>query len=376
MKDFSSTPGQQELKLRIREFAQTEILPGAEERDQNPQLPVALVRRMGQLGFVGVITPREFGGGGGGCQEFCIVLEEVAAACAATSVALIPQYQSQYILHNFGTESQKEKYLTVLARGEKLAAFALTESTAGSDVKAIRTVARRSEKGFVLNGHKSYINNATLAEVILVLAHMEKGFGFFIIDRQCSGLSIGKEHKPSGLRAAIIADIIFQNCVLPEESLLVKEGEGLRLVLQTMDFSRAGSASISIGIARASLEEALAYAKKRKVFGSLVADLQAIQWMIADMATELEAAQLLRDQAAWLNDQGLHPAKETAMAKVFAAEMATRTAAKAMQVCGAYGCMIGAHFERHWRDAKMYEVAGGTSEIMRLTIIRRVLSQS
>lgn len=368
------TPAQQELKARVREFAQAEILPGATARDQNPQLPVALVQRMGELGFVGIITAGEFGGGGAGCPEFSIVLEEVAAACAATSVVLIPQYQGQYLLRTFGSDEQKRKYLPVLARGEKLAAFAMTESTAGSDVKAIKTFARRGEEGFILNGHKSYINNATKAEVFLVLANMEKGSGLFILDRECPGLSIGKEHQPSGLRAAIIADILFQECPLSQGSLLGKEGEGLRQALQTMDFSRVGSASISLGIARASLEEALAYAKKRKVFGSPVAALQAIQWMIADMATELEAAKLLRDQAAWLNDQGLHPAKEAAMAKVFASEIATRTAAKAMQICGAYGCMIGAPLERRWRDAKMYEVAGGTSEIMRLTIVRRILS--
>lgn len=376
MKEFGYTPGQQELRVRVREFAQREILPGAAERDQNQYLPVALIRRMGDRGFVGVITPQEFGGGGGGCQEFALVLEEVAAACAATSVVLIPQYQGQYLLRTLGSESQKRKYLPVLARGEKLAAFAMTESTAGSDVKALKTFARRGGKGLVLNGHKSYINNATVAEVFFVLGNMEKGLTLFIIDRECPGLSIGKEHKPSGLRAAIIADILFQDCVLSEESLLGKEGEGLRLALQTMDFSRVGSASISIGIARASLEEALAYARKRKVFGGVVADLQAIQWMIADVATELEAAKLLRDQAAWLNDQGLHPAKEAAMAKVFASEMATRAVARMMQICGAYGCMMGAPFDRHLRDAKMYEVAGGTSEIMRLTIARRMLSPS
>lgn len=373
MKDFSYTPAQQGLLHRVKEFAFREVLPGAMERDRNPELPLALFRRMGELGLAGVIVPRDFGGQGGGCIEFSIVLEIVATACAATAVVLIPQYQTEYALVKFGNEVQKRKYLPPLAKGEKLAAFGMTESTAGSDVKGIKTTAYKKDADFVLRGHKSYINNASKADVLLVLANLEKGAGVFLVEQGSPGLSIGREYKPSGLRAGIIAEIILQDCVVKQENLIGKEGEGLKLALKTLDFSRVGSASICLGITEASLKGAIEYAIKRKAFNQHIADLQAIQWMLADIATELDAARLLRDRAAWLNEQEVDSAKEAAMAKLFASEVAMRSAVKAIQVCGAYGCLEDAPFERYMRDAKMYEIAGGTSEIMRLTIARRLL---
>ena len=376
MKDFSYSPAQQDLRYRVNEFALKEVLPGAMERDRNPELPLALFRRMGERGFAGVIVRSDFGGGGGGCIEFSIVLEAVATACAATAVVLIPQYQTEYVLAKFGNEVQKRKYLPPLAKGEKLAAFGMTESTAGSDVKAIKTMAFKKDAGFLLRGQKSYINNASRADVFLLLVNMEQGAGLFLVDQGSPGASVGREYITGGLRAGIIAEIILQDCLVGEDSLVGKEGEGLKLALRTLNFSRVGSASICLGIAEASLAGAMEYAKKRKAFNQYIADLQAIQWMLADIATELDAARLLRDRAAWLEDQGKESAKEAAMAKLFASEAAMRSTVKAIQICGAYGCLAEAPFERYMRDAKMYEIAGGTSEIMRLTIARRLLSQA
>ncbi|MBW2146086.1 MAG: acyl-CoA dehydrogenase family protein [Deltaproteobacteria bacterium] len=372
MADFRESDAQKGLREKIREFARDKILPGAAQRDENPSIPVELIREMGRKGFLGLIVPGELGGAGLGCQEFAILVEETARSCAGTAVVVIPHYLVEYAVLTFGSRQQQLTYLPGLASGEKLAAFAVTESTGGSDVKAFRTKAVRVGEGFRLQGAKAFINNASVADVFVAVGKIDEQMTAFLFPGDVSGIRAGQQRDMIGLRAGAVHDVVFDNCPLEESHILGEVGHGLSVVLNCMNFGRIGSASIAIGIAESALEDALNWARTREAYGKTLSELPTIRFELAGMRTELDAARLLRDRAAWLNDQDSHHALETAEAKLKACRVATDIALKAMQIAGAYGCLKGSSFERHLRDAKAYEIAGGTNEAMKITIARHL----
>ncbi len=373
MADFVESDGQKGLRDRVREFAREKIQPGAAERDENPSIPIELIREMGRKGFLGLIVPAELGGAGLGCQEFAILVEETARACAGTAVVLVPQYLVEYAILHFGSHQQQLTYLPGLASGEKLAAFAVTEATGGSDVKAFRTKAVRAGEEFRLQGAKAFINNAAVAGVYVAVGKIDGQMSAFLFPGDTPGIRVGQQRDMIGLRAGVVHDVVFHNCPLEASHILGEVGRGLSVMLNCMTFGRIGSASVVIGIAEAALEGALNWARSREAYGKTLSELPTIRFELAEMRTELDAARLLRDRAAWLNDQGTHHAMETAEAKLKACRVATDIALKAIQIAGAYGCLKGASFERHLRDAKAYEIAGGTNEAMKITIARHML---
>lgn len=380
--DFSFTEEQEAIRQMAAEFADKELAPHARELDAKGEYPWDNLRKLARYGYLGMMLPAEFGGSGADVLSHTLCVEEVSRACAATG--LIMEVHNSLTcdgIYRFGTDEQKARYLPALARGEKIGAFALTEPGAGSDASGIRTMAVRDGNDFVINGTKHFITGAGQAHVYLLFAMTDpskgtKGISAFIVEKGMPGLSFGPPEDKMGIRASHTGELIFSDCRVPAENLVGSEGEGYKIALTLLDGGRIGIGAQAVGIARAAFDAALRYSQERVQFGQAISGFQAIQWMLADMATEIEAARLLVYRAAYLRGKGVRCTKEVAMAKLFASEVAMRTTIKAVQIHGGYGYMREYNVERYMRDAKITEIYEGTSEIMRLLIASALLRES
>ena len=383
--DFSLTEEQSMFQRMVREFAEKEIKPICLECDEQEKFPAEQVKRMGELGLMGVTIDEKYGGVGGDSIQQAIIVEELSRVSTAMGTIHIGCCSlGTYPVYTWGSEELKQKYVVPLAKGEKIGCFALTESGAGSDVVALETTATKKGDYYILNGVKTFISNGAEAEIITTFATIDKslkhrGICAFMVESSLSGYSVGKKEKKLGIRATSTTELILNNCQVPVENLIGGEGRGFYVALGTIDSSRITVAAQGVGTAQGAFEAALSFAKERKQFGQPIANFQAIQWMLADMATSIEAARLLTYQAAWLKDQspekeGILPwVKQAAMAKVFASETAMAVTTKAIQIHGGYGYVKEYPVERFFRDAKILEIYEGTSEMQRMTIARSLL---
>jgi alkylation response protein AidB-like acyl-CoA dehydrogenase len=377
--DFSLTEDQKMLKTMLRDFAKKELEPAAARIDETDEFPAEQFAKIAELGLMGLTLPEEYGGGGKGMTEFCIAVEElVQASAAAAEVFRVSLSLAISPIRLYGTDEQKRRFLVPHASGEKLACYALTEAGAGSDPASLETTAVRQGDGYLLNGIKLFTSLGAEADIAVVFATIDKslrhrGITAFIVEKGTPGFSVGKHEKKMGLRGVSATELIFENCVVPEENRLGEEGQGFKIALDALDESRVTVGAEAVGIAQAAFDAALSYAKERRQFGQPIANFQAIQWMLADMATQIEAARLLTYQAAYLQDQGLPFIKEAAMAKLFAAEVSNFVTNKAIQIHGGYGYVKDYPLERYLRDARITEIYEGTSEMMRLTIARQLI---
>ena len=377
--NFELSEEQLLIQAMVREFAAAEVAPIAAEIDRNHRFPEELIPKLAEIGLMGVPFPAELGGAGADYLSFTIVVEELARVCASTSVIVAAHAGlAAYPIFTYGTPEQKEKYGRSLASGEKLGAFAITEPGAGTDAGSGKTTAVLDGDEYVLNGSKIFITNCGYADVYVVTAMTDRergtrGISAFIVEKDTPGFSVGERERKLGIRASSTTPLYFSDCRIPKAALLGKEGKGYLMAMETFDGGRVGVAAQAVGIAQGALDDSIAYAKERVQFGKPIATLQAIQWMIADMATEIDAARLLVYRAAWLKDNGLRFGQEASMAKLFASEMATRVAGKAIQIHGGYGFTESYPVERHYRDAKITEIYEGTSEVQRMTIAGNAL---
>lgn len=380
--DFSLNEEQKMLQTMLRDFAAVELEPLAAEIDRKDEYPAESIKKMGGLCLMGLTIPKEYGGSGKGLLELCLAVEELSHASAAVSNYLrISLSLAVVALLDYGTEEQKRKYLPPHTVGEKLACFALTESGAGSDPASMDTIATRRDNGYVINGTKLFVSNGARADTIIVFATLDKsikqrGITAFIVDRDNPGVSVGKHEDKMGMRGCDTVELIFEGCFVPGENRLGEEGQGLKIALEALNVSRVTVGAEAVGISRAAYQAALQYAKERHQFEQPIADFQAIQFMLADMATRIDAARLMTYRAADLYDRGLPFIKEAAMAKVFGSEMSGFVTNKALQIHGGYGYIKDYPLERYVRDARILEIYEGTSEIMRMTIARRLLADT
>jgi butyryl-CoA dehydrogenase len=379
--DFELTK-QQKLSRKIaRGFAQKELESRAQELDESMEFPRDAIKKMAKLGFMGISIPKEYGGAGLDSISYTLIIEELAKACASTAIIIaVHNSVCAFPLYLLGTEQQKQQYLLPLARGKKLGAFALTEPNAGSDPASLETTAELHGKHYILNGTKIFITSGDSSDVVIVMASTDRkkrsrGITSFIVEKGFEGFYIGKKENKLGIRGSDTCELIFENCTVPAENVLGIPGEGITSALTALDTGRIGVGAQAVGVAQGALEESVKYCKERKQFGKPIADFQAIQWMIADMATEIAAARMLVYHAAWLKDQGQPFTSESSMAKLYASEVAMRAATKAVQIHGGYGCMKDYKVERLMRDAKVIEIYEGTSEIQRLIIARNVIGK-
>jgi alkylation response protein AidB-like acyl-CoA dehydrogenase len=377
--DLSLSEEQQLLKKTVREFAEAEIGPHAREWDEKQEFPREVFTKLGELGLMGVVWPAEYGGSGMSTLDYAIVMEELSRVDAgvALSVAAHNSLSSGHIFLA-GSEEQKKKYLTPLARGEKVGCWGLTENSAGSDAGGTKTTAVRDGAHWVLNGSKTFITNGRVADTAVVMAVTDrakgnKGISAFILERGMKGFRSGKKEDKLGVRSSDTSELVFEDCRVPAENLLGKEGNGFVDTLKILDRGRIGIAAFSIGIAQASLEASMTYAQGRRQFGHPIADFQAIQFKIADMATKVSAARLLAWHAASLRDAGKEHKLESSMAKLFASEAAVEIALDAVQIHGGYGYLKDYPVERYLRDSKLGTIGEGTSEVQRLVIARELL---
>lgn len=381
MAHMEFTEEQTMLRDMVREFAQNEIEPIAGELDEESKFPEENFKKMAELGLLGIPFPEEYGGAGMDTMSMVLAIEELAKACGGTCLSLAAHISlCATPIYLFGTEEQKKKYLVPLATGEALGSFCLTEPGSGSDAAAAQTTARLDGDHYVLNGTKIYVTNGGYSKVFVVFAKTDpdkgaKGISAFIVEREFEGFNIGKKEDKLGVRASDTRVVSIEDCRVPKENLLGKENEGFKQALITLDGGRIGIGSLSVGLAQAALEKSTAYAKERKAFGKPIGNLQAIQWMLADMATEIHGARLMVHHAARLRDQSKSFAREAAMAKLFASEMAMRATKNAIQVFGGYGYVKDYPVERYWRDAKLMVIGEGTSEVQRMVIARHVLDE-
>ncbi len=370
----------QEIRDLARDFARNEILPGAAERDREHAFPADLVRQLGEMGFMGMFVPEEYGGAGLSTLAYTVALEEISYADASVGVVMsVNNSLVCWPIMAFGTEAQKRKYLVPLARGEKLGCYALTEPNAGSDAGAQRTRVTVADDGsYVLNGTKMWITNAPQADIAVTYANLDpaqrhRAVCAFIVERDYEGFEVGKVEDKLGIRSSGTAELIYTNLRVPKENLLHEERKGFKVAMATLDGGRIGIAAQALGIAQRAFDLAVAYAKERQQFGKPIAANQAIQWMLADMATRLEAARHLTWRAAWLKDQGRPVGKEASMAKLYASETAGFCTDRALQIHGGYGYSREYEVERLYRDARITRLYEGTSEIQRLVIAKHVL---
>lgn len=379
--DFLFTEEQKALKDTIRNFAHKEIQPLVKEYDDKGKWPEILTRKLGEMGLLGIIVPPDYSGAGYSNLDYVIVLEELSKV--DPSVGLVVAAHNSLCSNHinlFGTETQKKKYLTRLASGQTLGAWGLTEAGAGSDAAALKTKAEKKAGHWLLNGSKLFITNGSLAEICVVMAATDpakgrKGISAFILEKGMEGFRAGKKEDKLGIRAADTAELIFEDVEVPAENLLGTEDEGYRAAMAVLDGGRVSIAGFSLGIAAGALESSLKYAKERAQFDQPIANFQAIQWMLADGFTELEAARLLTYRAACLEDQGKKIPKESAMAKLFASELAVKASSVAVQIFGGYGFTKDYPVEKFYRDSKLATIGEGTSEIQRWIIAQKVLSE-
>ena len=377
--NFELSEEQLLIQGMVKEFAASDVAPIAAEIDREHRFPEELLPRMAELGLMGVPFAEEVGGAGADYVSYTIVLAELARVCASTSV-IVSSHTSlgTWPIFEYGTPAQKEKYLHGLTSGEKLSAFALTEPGAGTDAASGKATAVLDGDEYVLNGSKIFITNGGYADVYIVTAMTDpasgtRGISAFIVEKDTPGFTVGEKEHKMGIKASSTTPLYFSDCRIPKDALLGKEGRGFKIAMQTLDGGRIGIAAQALGIAQGALAASIAYAKERVQFGKPIATLQAIQWMIADMATEIDAAQLLVYRAAWNKDNGRPYGKEAAMAKLFASETATRVAGKAIQIHGGYGFTESYPVERAYRDAKITELYEGTSEVQRMVIAGSLL---
>lgn len=363
----------------MRKFALEVVEPRAKEIDETGEFPWDTVKKMAEMGLMGICFPAEYGGAGLDTLCYAIAVEEISRVCGSTGITLAAHVSlGVYPIHAFGTEEQKRKYLVPLAKGEKIGAFGLTEPNAGSDAGATETTAVRDGDSYVLNGTKIFITSAGVAEVCIATALTERGKGTkgisaFIVEKGTPGFSVGTTEKKLGLRGSETAEIVFEDCRVPKENLLGREGQGFGIFMASLDGGRISIGAMALGIAQGALDASIKYSKERKQFGRSICDFQAIQWMLADMATEIVAARHLVYYAARCKDRGQRTTVESSMCKLYAAEAAMRATTKAIQIHGGYGYMKDYPVERYFRDAKLTEIGEGTSEIQRLVIARELI---
>jgi alkylation response protein AidB-like acyl-CoA dehydrogenase len=376
--DFSLNEEQKMLRAMVRDFAAREVEPAAAKIDETEVVPDGLVAQMAELGLFGLTIPEEYGGSGKGKTEFCIAIEELCRASAA--VAAIFRVSLSLAIHPiiaFGSIEQKKKYLPAHVNGQRLACFGLTEAGAGSDPAAIQTTARRRDDGYVLNGNKLFISLGAEAGIAVVFATVDKekghrGVTAFIVEKGTAGFSVGKHERKLGLHGISAVELIFEDCFVPVENRLGEEGAGFKIAMDALNASRTTVAAEAVGISQAAYDASLKYARERQQFGRPIAKFQAIQWMLADMATQIEAARLMTYWAASIEDEGKPYIKEAAMAKLFASEVSRMVTNNALQIHGGYGYTKDYPVERYLRDARLTEIYEGTSEIMRLTIAKNL----
>jgi len=373
------TEEQQLLRKSVREFAESEVRPLAKELDETGRYPRELFRKAAELGLTGVAFPESHGGAGFDHIAYTLVIEEISRCCASTGVILSVQ-NSLFCdpIHRFGNAEQKKKFLLPFTRGEKIGCYALTEPQAGSNAAALQTKAVKNGDHYVINGTKAWITNGGVADAAIAYVNTdptkgEKGITAMVVEKGTPGFNVGKEEKKLGIHATACCELIFTDCAVPESNRIGSEGEGYKVALSTLDGGRIGIAAQATGIAQGAFEAALKWSQERMAFGHPIAQFQAIQFMLADMATEIDAARLLVRKAAWKQDSGARFSLEAATAKLFASEMATRVAHKAIQVHGGYGYSREYPVERAYRDARITEIYEGTSEIQRLVIASWVL---
>jgi butyryl-CoA dehydrogenase len=378
--DIDLSDEQRMIQALAREFAEKEVRPTAAAIDREARFPHDTVRRMGELGLMGIAIPDTYGGSGGDTVAYVVALEEVARACASHA-AIMSVNNSLYCdpVHKWGTASQKERFLAPFASGRKLGCFSLTEPEAGSDASNQNTLAARDGDDYVLNGRKIFVTNGREARAALVFAQTDRskrhhGITAFLVEKGTSGFIVVKTEDKLGIRASDTAEFLFENCRVPRANRLGEEGQGFKIAMSALDAGRIGIAAQALGIATAAYEASVGYARERKSFGVPIGQHQMVQWMLADMAVSLEAARMLTWRAAWLKDAGRSFSAEAAMAKLFAAEAAMKVATDAIQVHGGYGFIKEYAVERHFRDAKITQIYEGTSQIQKLVIARRLLA--
>jgi alkylation response protein AidB-like acyl-CoA dehydrogenase len=376
---FVLTEDQEALRKEIRQFAAREIAPHVSEWDEKSEFPAAVVKKLGAMGLLGVIFPPEYGGAGMGYVDYVLAIEELSAVDGSVGI-IVAAHNSLGTNHIFlaGNEAQKRKYVPKLASGEWLGAWGLTEPGSGSDAGGARTTAVRKGDSWVLNGSKTFITNGSYADTAVVIAVTDKskgthGLSAFVVEKGTKGFRPGKKENKLGLRASDTSELIFEDCEIPAENLLGVEGEGFVDSMRVLDGGRISIAALSLGIARGALDAATKYVKERRQFGKAIAEFQGIQWKLADMATELDAARLLTQRAAVLKDSGRTVTRESAMAKLFASEVAVRICNEAVQLFGGYGFIKDYPAEKFYRDVKLCTIGEGTSEIQRMVIARELL---
>ena len=367
------------IKETARKFAQDELASSADERDEKEEFPHEAIKKLGELGFMGMMVSEQYGGAGLDTVSYVLAMEEISKVDASAGVIMsVNNSLVTWGLEEFGSDLQKEKFLKDIASGKKLGAFALSEPEAGSDATNQRTTAVRSGEHYIMNGTKNFITNGANADVVIVMASTDKskgpkGVSAFIVEKGTEGFSVAKKERKLGIRSSDTVSLAFQDCKIPKENLIKEEGFGMKFALKTLDGGRIGIAAQALGIAQASLDASIAYSKERKAFDHPIADFQAIQFKIADMATAVEAARQLTMKAARLKDAGQSYSTAAAMAKLYASKVAVNAALEAIQIHGGYGYIREYKVERFLRDAKITEIYEGTSEIQRVVISRALL---
>ena len=373
---FTLSEEHEMIRKMVRDFAINEVAPTASERDEEERFDREIFDQMAELGLTGIPWPEEYGGIGSDFLAYAIAVEELSRVCASTGVTLSAHTSlAGWPIFKFGTEEQKQKYLKPMAQGKKIGAYCLTESGSGSDAGGMKTMARKEGDHYVLNGSKIFITNGGVAEIYVVFATTDpeskhKGTTAFIVESNFSGFKVGKKEKKMGIRSSPTTEIIFEDCIVPQENVLGEEGQGFKIAMMTLDGGRTGIAAQAVGIAQGALDAAVSYAKERVQFGKPIIANQGISFKLADMATNIEAARLLTYQAAWLESAGLPYGKASAMAKLFAGDTAMKVTTEAVQVFGGYGYTKEYPVERFMRDAKITQIYEGTQEIQRLVISR------
>ena len=377
--DFQFTEEQEQLRRSVREFAEAEIRPHVMEWDDKSEFPLATIKELGKLGVMGMVFPPEYGGAGLGYIEYVTAIEELSRVDGSVGI-IVAAHNSLCSNHIYlaGNEEQKRKYLPKLGSGEFIGCWGLTEPGSGSDAGSARMTAVRRGRNWILNGTKTFITNGHYADVAVIIAVTDRttgthGLSAFIVEKGTKGFRPGKKENKLGLRASDTAELIFEDCLIPAENLLGKEGDGFIDAMRVLDGGRISIAALSLGIAQGAFEAALKYSKERKQFGKAICDFQAIQWKLADMATEIDAARLLTLRAASMKDAGMKTTQESSMAKLYASEVAVRCANEGVQIHGGYGFIKDYPAEKFYRDVKLCTIGEGTSEIQRLVIARQLL---
>ena len=374
--DFNLSEEEMAIRQTVREFAEKEIAPTARERDEKSEFPFEIIKKLGKLGICGVCAPPEYGGAGMSYLSYAIIIEELAKVDASVAVIIsVTNTLASIPLRRFGTEEQRRKFLPALSSGEKLGAYSLSEPQAGSDASNLACMAVRDGDEYIFNGVKNFVTNGSNADLIIVFAVTDRekgsrGLSTFMVEKNSPGLSVGKIEKKLGIRSSDTAELIFKDCRIPAFNRIGEEGEGYKIALTTLDYGRVGIGAQALGIAQGAMDKAVVYSQKREQFGKTINKFQAIQFKIAEMAMEIDAARLLLYRAALKQDSGENFTKESAMAKLFASQTAMKTANQAVQIFGGYGYMREYEIERFMRDAKITEIYEGTSEIQKIIIAR------